>query len=402
MMEAHHEQRRRIITAIVALGFGLSMFFHYFQSALAGRWYPYNTFLFDPKYRFSDLLVLWDYTAERNPYYSLSAVYPPFAYVPLYALTTVKVYETAVAILALVLLTSLVLLAFDFLNKTGLWERLETTLVLTVMSYPVLFLLDRANVEILTFAGITMFVVLLRSGHVWASTIPLACAIAIKPLLAPFLLPLVHKQRGLPLALTLGLTVLLTVGAALFLEGGIPRSIAGLSRALADFHQTYELGPHGLQHNVSLFGLLHLMLGALSPTSLGHGSIFLAQLSTLWMYVNILLLATIAWIVLRYPLNEWRSYALIVAATLLLPRVSFDYRLIYVLIPTLAFIIGRERDPRENLIAVIFALLLVPKDYGWLLGDVSIAVILNPLLLIGLAVLALPPPLLHLKRLAAT
>ena len=87
----------------------------------------------------------------------------------------------------------------------------------------------------------------------------------------------------------------------------------------------------------------------------------------------------------RKPLELWESVTLLTIAMLGLPYVSYDYRLLHVYLGLLLFIGCGQQRQSDWSIALVFGLLLIPKHYVYLIGEVSTSVILTPLLLILLA-----------------
>jgi ABC-type multidrug transport system permease subunit len=75
---------------------------------------------------------------------------------------------------------------------------------------------------------------------------------------------------------------------------------------------------------------------------------------------------------------------------LLFTQISADYKLIFVCLPMLLFL--NSNKEQISLYAIAFGLLLIPKDYYYLPNivsdsgakDISIAVLLNPLIMIAM------------------
>ncbi len=70
---------------------------------------------------------------------------------------------------------------------------------------------------------------------------------------------------------------------------------------------------------------------------------------------------------------------------LLLPQVTFDYKMIHLYIALMLFLNSQKQSPYDILYAILFGLLLIPKDYLYIQPDISIAVFLNPLLMLMIA-----------------
>ena len=80
----------------------------------------------------------------------------------------------------------------------------------------------------------------------------------------------------------------------------------------------------------------------------------------------------------------------LVSAAILLPHASADYKLIYIFIPMFMFINSDKKSRFDLFYIIMFALLLIPKDYYLFpkivsddaYNDISIAVVLNILMIL--------------------
>src|SRR5262249_54398156 len=61
----------------------------------------------------------------------------------------------------------------------------------------------------------------------------------------------------------------------------------------------------------------------------------------------------------------WRALTLITVTVLLVPGVSYDYRLVFLLIPFSFFLRSAQPDRLTACIACVFGLLFAPKYYGY-------------------------------------
>jgi hypothetical protein len=81
----------------------------------------------------------------------------------------------------------------------------------------------------------------------------------------------------------------------------------------------------------------------------------------------------------------WKRVSLLVFMMLLLPQVTFDYKMIHLYIALMLFLNSHKQSQYDILYAILFGLLLIPKDYFLIKPDISIAVFLNPLLMLMIA-----------------
>jgi hypothetical protein len=366
-----------LVCAILIIGLAAAILYHnLIQGLLLGHSYPLNTFLFRPKINFSDFYDIFLPVQHGSPLGSRLAVYFPFSYIPLYPLTRMGMTDAL----------KLVLAAFSFVLFAFFWHKLEflrglvrlvAAAIMTFGSYAFLFVVTRANLEMITFCFIIGFLSLLeRKRYAWAGVL-LACATAMKLYPGAFGILLLKNRQYKASALTAIVTLLLSTGAASLFPGGLFGSINLLSRNLAYFRTHYILDAQGMPFSSSDFSALKLVLmdlgvsvsggaqAALLPYTLASAIVFVMVVAYILVWENVL----------------WKQVALISISIITLPTVSFDYKLIYMLLPLALFVSasGEERAD-DRFYSILFGLILIPKAY-WAQGEISISVIVNPILL---------------------
>lgn len=87
----------------------------------------------------------------------------------------------------------------------------------------------------------------------------------------------------------------------------------------------------------------------------------------------------------KYQRVFWKQISLIVFSTFLLPHVSYDYKLIFILIPIMAFITSKDQSRFDLIYATLFGLMIVPKTFWIIAGEgpdsIWVGSLLNPLIL---------------------
>ena len=165
----------------------------------------------------------------------------------------------------------------------------------------------------------------------------------------------------------------LSVLSAAVLEGGIQTSLQGLQHNLGLFKEAYMHSVMGLHFNTSLYGAITILGGKFT------------FLSIVIKYYTVIALIAFVLVSLFIVLNEnefWKKVSLLVFMMLLLPQVTFDYKMIHLYIALMLFLNSHKQSKHEILYAILFGLLLIPKDYLIIQADISIAVFLNPLLML--------------------
>ncbi len=369
-----NQEKVDILKIVVVVGFTLSVLYHYVLVNYQGLiQYPYNTFLFNPADKFNDFFNIYKASISLNPYQSPLSVYFPFTFIIMYLFSFLK----AQFALYVFLLLFVVFFIFYIYKNTNFLKGKDTfflAFIFIFMSYPSLFLLDRGNVEGFVFIFLILFFLSYQQKNDAGSIIWLSFASAMKlyPLafVALFFIDKKYKQLFLTLALTVSISIL----SAVVLDGGLIASYGGVKRNLALFAKGYFSSVNGLQHNSSLFGFFRLLQGFFPSTSF-----FVNSYNFLAIVIGG---AMIIWMLFREHLL-WKKVSLLVFIILLLPQVSFDYKLIHLFIPILLFV--RAASAKFDMVyAILFGLLIIPKDYYVINVDISIAVIINPLLMISI------------------
>jgi hypothetical protein len=382
-----------LAATIVLVGTTASLVFHYVCGAYLGLKYPWDTFLFAPWARFSDLYQPLIHARTLGPSGSGVIDYSPFATM---LLTPVSALPDRVAF-ALLVVSFLVALVCVLRLATaeagdGL-TRVRHGFILGALSYPVLLVVERGNLEMLVFAGVAAFLYMtVVRGSRW-SWVPLSLAIALKVYPATLLVLLLAERRYREAAFAAAAAVGLNVVAVLVLGPVSGFGVAGVvSRFLRSFAVARASGTGitwgGAQHGHSLWGALGLGWGLVgnpqTPTTLATAYAVLAAVIFVAVSAYVLMVERVA----------WKRAALLVMCFLLLPYSSHDYTLIHVL-PLLALLVlARERSRYDKLYACLLALLLVPLDYwffqqfSWTGGnavfrDVGVSVLLYPSLIVA-------------------
>ena len=278
---------------------------------------------------------------------------------------------------------------------TSLAQRITYLFILLVFSYPVVFVLERGNLEMLVFVVMAGFLYAYYAKNSAWCVVLLAIAISLKIFPAVFLVLLIADRRyrwtlytvlysGL---LTFGSVVLLALRHGFGLLGQAHMSI----NALREINRLCVTEFRGLPYGHSLWGLLVSFAGFLGLDQRA----FVAHAASVYTIVVGVAFAALAVFVIRIVKLPWQRVALLTLAGLVLPTVSADYRLLYIYLP-LAMLLNAPVRTRVDMACVaLFGCLLVPMDYfyrgllrvsGWAWpGDhTSTSVVVYPLVMIVL------------------
>lgn len=390
----------RAAALIVLTGFVASVAYHYWKSAYQGLGYPASTYLyraddrFDRAYPklgwhiFTDFYTAWTHTNDPSPYIEssifFSSNYFPFTHVVLAPFTWFP-YPVAVKLYLLSIAAAAALFVFFAFRTADVLEDAKNVVVLAFTSYPVHFVLDRGNSEGLVFVFLALFVLCFAKDRDYLAAFFLACAGAMK--MYPLLLGALFLQRKKfgPAAATAIWVAVLSAASILTFAHGFRENVTGLFDAMRVYGEQAPSGTHAIQHGSSLFGLFSIIEGK-DVYGLSAIAGFLNQH---YLIVAATLLVAILFVVWRYPLRLWETIAFLVSAIILLPHVSYDYKLIHVLLPLALFVRERVKDRYDGTILVMLALLLVPKGIPLGAADLTVSCVINPLLMLSIMLLCL-------------
>ena len=373
------------------LGFILAVVAHYVVGQYVVRGYPFSTFLFKPQdttgfpgapnilgvHYFGDFFETWITSRGPRPYvdFPLSAPssYLPVTHIVLFPLAQLPL-EPALVLYLAAFTVAVAALVFKSAAGDSL-RRTQAALVLTACSTPVLFLIDRANIEGLLFGFLAGALLAYRRERFYVAAVLIAIPAAMKGSPGIFWLLFVFDGHIRALLVSLATFAFGTLAALLVLPGSLSANVDGLQTALDGLLTATGEGTIGLRQSASLKAAFS-GLGRVDE----HFNFFVAHYA--FVALAVLVAVALALLLLRPVL--WQRVALLSAAMILVPSVSYEYRMIHVYLPLLLFLAMSERNRCDGLYVALFGLLLIPKGLPILYADVNVGTVLNPLLLVAL------------------
>ena len=385
------ERKTSWLVLVVLIGFVVAVGAHYVVGQYVLRGYPYSTFLFDPldatplaggpniigSHYFGDFFEAWTTSRGPHPYVDFPLTAPssyfPVTHILLFPLAQLPL-KLALALYLAAFTAFLAVLLFRSAGGDRL-ARTQAALVLTACSTPVLFLLDRANIEGLLFVALMGMLLAYRRERFYLAAVLLAVPVAMKGSAGVFWLLFLFDGQIRALLLSVATFALGTVGALLVLPGGTQANVDGLRSALDTLLTATDEGTVGLRHSVSLKSAF---------SGLGRWEENFNFFVVNYSLVALAVLAAVALaLALLRPLL-WQRVTLLVGAMILVPSVSYEYRMIHLYLPLLLFLGAAAPRRSDALFVALFGLLLVPKGLPILYADVNVGTVVNPLLLAAL------------------
>ena len=370
-----------LLTWMIAIGTVSACLYH-----MGLRWipgydqFPSNTFLFIPEDRFNDFRnVYGPFVSGTNPYSFPTYVYFPALTLLMLPFQPVKTF--ALESFLLLFPCGFITLITSLCQKSLGYKHALTLAASLLISYPFLFSLDRANIECLL-----LLMILLawqtrgtRFEDFGCLLLGWAGAIKLYPLL--YLLPDLMNWRFRRLALTAGAAAVTTVVGFLLFPGDNSQTLPLLAKNLQQLHKAYVSEGGGIHYSVSLLSAANATYFFCMEWLYLDFTRTMQFVARQWNLIVILGLASMlaaGW-KLRKD-EEWKSIFVAVAAMLLLTPISFDYKLLHLILPMLLFMNSPE-STQDRKLTLLFGLLMIPKAWLFVYYDISIAVMLNPALI---------------------
>lgn len=375
----------------ILVGFIAAVAFHYFVGAYL-RWpFPYNTFLFLPQAAFKDFYDPHYMCRGWNPYFEPYSF--PFNYFPLagvlFGIAGRLPRDFAYGVAVAAFLTPLILMASRQLRGRNAYESATNALVVTLLTYPVLFTLDRGNCEGLLFVCLCGSVLMSDRRPILKSLL-LAIPIGMKVYPAVFLVLLLSERKYKQIALTIAWVVGFSAASLLCFKSGYAASLAHIYGGF-DFYKTWPLfgWNHAVFNHTGLFMPLKVLLVTLDDHVCRIT--FWEEFKMGYRWASLVLFGLLTLYIVFIEQERWKKVALLVFAMLLLPEMAAAYKLIHILLPLFLFVNAARPGKRDFFYVCMFSLLLVPKHYYCFTGpfttdtgyqDLSISAFIDPLLMI--------------------
>lgn len=378
---------------IVTIALLVSVVFHSILSILFKLSYPWNTFLFEPSDRFND----WNntlYVASTNdPYFSQGkavSAYFPFTYWLIKqtafgnccnGLESYFVFSSI--FMGTGLLSFWVIKLSPCLGENSYTFKYLFFLVIAIScSYPLIFSIDRGNLDI-WIAGLSLiFVATYRHTLCAIGYFSLAIAIAMKGYPAAFLLLALADKKYYFTFGTIALSLMLTIFSMIHFDGGFSHNLAGWLAGLKKYNEIYVIGTGSIHFSSDPYNGSRLILMAISNfDSTKHSAILFLRL---YDFISLLFAFYTVVFVLLAKTDYWRKVVAVCLLGVLFPNVANDYKLL-ILTPGLLILFQNQHVGKAVDSSIFYiTMLMIPKSYLFFRG-VSISGLINPILLLMLA-----------------
>ena len=404
----------KLIANIIFFGLLAAVIYHFFyQDGMLKKPYPANTFLFLQSDRFNDFFNMREWCKNMNPYFDPTYLgnsnYLPIANIFFWIFSLIPKQASLYLFTGIY---SLLIYWFSYLNipKTETpTNRHKYAFIISFLSYGYLFCFDRANLEPFVVIPIMAFFYFYVKQQHQIAILFLALAAATKIYPAIFVLLYVSDKKYKEVALTAIYTVILIIVPLCFQKGGFNQNLYFILNGFeldlntSSFVGAFDDKGNQMLQGTSLFSvvkLLNIKMSLAITNMLGKYFIFVALIA----------LVVIVYVVLVEKVL-WRKATLLTVLIIILPHISFDYKLIHLLFCVYLFI-NEPKTSEDSLlnyktISIIFGLLLIPKSYFYFSkivttttgqSDVPMGTLFNPLLMLYLSFLIIKAGMKHFKK----
>jgi hypothetical protein len=366
-------QRLAKFCLLYSIGWVVALAYYSLVASVFHYVWPRSTFLFAPNDRYGDFVVTWLQAKAPNPYINPGtrtfSTYFPFPYAVLRVAKGFTLPSLLFTYFAVTFGSVLLIWIWWLREQRALWKGdsrwpivITLTFFIVVCNYPMLFAVDRGNLDPLAMCLTYAAIQLVSRRRKVVGGLLLAVASASKGF--PFAAVLYWIRRRQILAVAVAVSVFaasILVSAATF-KGGVAVTLHAFSENLRLFRQRYVLGDLSAYYSTDWLNALRVLARWLQAPRLD-------MVRTVQWYER---LATL--IMLAYP------------------NVANDYKLIMLLPPILEWLVSTAKGWRDSVFCVTAALLMLPKHFYFpRQGDAaSISCIISPMLLLAMSLVLWP------------
>lgn len=386
-----------LLSSIVLVGFVFGVFYCYIYGFYFRVPTLYNSFLYPAYAAFCDFYDPLKFITDFKFYSKLQlwVVYFPLAYIVVIPFAYIKNK----------FISYLIFLA-GFLyywigkNKKELYcenlskiQNFQNIFIITAISYPFLYLVDKGNFDMYMLILLGAFTYFFNKEKYMKASIFLAITNAMKPFSIFFVLLFLLRKKYKEAFASLALTAILVIGGFMVLHDNFLVQIVDFLKTLVLFKDryTYQINEwFGMAYSSSLYMVFKLFLCK-------YTAVPIVPIHKMTSYYSIFSYIVTA-ITLVFVCREkilWKQLTLLICNFLVLPYITYDYKLIFLFLPLWLFINEKEKTKFDMAYTILFALLLIPKHIvipvhalsPSMANFYSISIIINPIIMILLSLL---------------
>jgi Glycosyltransferase family 87 len=359
--DSERQKKINVISFVVLAGFCLAIVYHYILGIYWQMGYPYNTFLCNPQVKFTDFFNLYKANIGLNPYFNGDFVsgYYPFCNI---LFTVFSIFSAKISFIIYIIFFALAMvyvnaLVFKGQNKP---QYFKDIFILSLLTYPFLFLVDRGNIDGLVFILSFLFFIFYEKKRYLLSAIMLGLAVAMKVCPIFYAIILLSNKKYKEFFVVVLTAIAATLGSLFFFEGNFLSNLIFVGNNFGYNDWVGFADNTFVQRGVSLFFLIKAFF--IQTGQLGV-SVMAKDLSIFYDNLIKILSLLVGGYILWVEKELWKKATMLTLAILLFPPISADYKLIFIFIPIYFFIKAQSEGRGWIIYSSALALLLIPKDY---------------------------------------
>lgn len=249
-------------------------------------------------------------------------------------------------------------------------QNLQNIFVLTFLSYPMLMIIDKGNISIISFVFFATFIHFFQKEKFMISGFFLAILGVLAPLSCLFSLLFLFKRRFKEFCLTITILVLIIYDLSLLTSQPLNKII--FFKHLLGISNSLDIINYELMTNISSMFLLFKIL-------FKH-SIEIGALKHIYNVLSIILISVTSFFVWREK-TFWKQITLLTLTFILVPYFINDYLLLFLLAPIWLFVNEASKTVFDLGYTSFFALLLLPKPFGNIINPLLMLVFMGLIIL---------------------
>ncbi len=289
-----------------------------------------------------------------------------------------------------------IIIFYRILLKKEKITKFLAMILITFLSYPIMFEFDRANIEYLVLLFLMLFFIFYKKEKYKIAAVLLSFPICMKLYPAVFILLFLNKKRFKEFFLCIFSCIVVMI-SSYFLLGGRIRWIPIAMFNFKMFTMDYALKGLGVQFGHSIWsGMNYLSL-------ITNGKVMGNTYMTIYTIIILIIALILAIYVIFIEKKEWKAITILTIMMITFPHVSFDYTLIHMYIPIVLFIAAKDTKKWENIVySILFALTIIPMNWFQVFFNnyvtLNVGLIIRPIILISIILIMVITKLYDMKK----
>lgn len=321
----------------------------------------------DTKPVLSDMVLHWDFYqvlmfAGGKLGEGAVGNYLPFAYVVMRVLGCIQftnykgIYYMVVELCVFIYVMYCRYFLKDKIERKAMYFNI---IIFILMQFPFLFAFQRGNIELIVLAICMAFYILYKKEKYNLAAIVLSLAVCMKLYPALLAMLFISKKQYKSFFMCAGSSVVIAILSYLLVQdifGGFSHYISGFTTFVEGLG-----GISGLQYNHSLlFAIYYIRYKILNIDIL---DVFSNSIMTGYTISIICLAIPLTLYTTFKKMEEWKKVTIFTLMIVSFPQISFDYTLLLLMIPIIAFVTDENTKKWENIVySILFGLLLIPMN----------------------------------------